>query len=152
MGWWSKELMGGDSPLDAKDAMYSICGVNEFPGDSHVDLSKEDFEKNMDEILNFCRGEENSPYYAHRAIAFQVLGVLMMKCGAPINDELKKEIIENSQTDYWAENDDERKEIVRNFEQTIEKYDGTPIEIKSKGLFEAIAEHLAAGNAVCKNC
>lgn len=144
MGWWSTDIMGGDSPLDAKDEIFGICGVEEF-GDDGRELTKEDFEKNMPQILEFLRGQENNDYYDEKAIGFQVLGVLMMKAGAPISPELKQEILDNSQTDSWAKEDMERGQIVENFHVAIEHYDGAPVIIKSKGLFEAIDEHLSQG-------
>ena len=125
MGWWSKDIMGGDSPLDAKDEIFNICEVDEFPGeDGHTDLTKEE-----------------------KAIAYQVLGVLMMKAGASISQELKNEIIENSKTDSWAVQDSERGAIVEKFHDTLSLYEGKhPIEIRSRGLFEALGEHIANGN------
>lgn len=147
MGWWSKDIMGGDSPLDMKDEIFGICEVDEFPeDDSIVSLKKSDFEKNEEKIIEFLRKQKNNPYYDERAIGFQVLGVLMMKAGATISEELKAEILENSKTDSWAKEDDERKAIVDNFHQALEQYNGTPVEIRSKGLFEVINDHLSSGN------
>lgn len=150
MGWWSKDIMGGDSPLDVEDAIYDICKVEKFPdeGDTGV-ITPKRFEKHWDEIIKFVRGEENNSYYDEHAIAFQVLGVMMMRVGAPISDDLKKEIIAASQTDAWAydpeHGDEERKAIVDGFHKAIEAYDGTPIVIKSRGLFEVIADRMSKG-------
>jgi len=120
MGWWSKDIMGGDSPLDAKDEIFGICEVDEFPDDdSRVSLKKSDFEKHMPKIMEFLRKEKNNDYYDNRAIGFQVLGVLMMKAGATISEELKAEILENSKTDSWAKEDLERKAIVNRVQFTL---------------------------------
>ena len=149
MGWWSKDIMGGDSPLDAKDEIFNICEVDEFndDDDGHTDLTKEDFANNMEKILEFVRDQENNDYYDEKAIGYQVLGVLMMKAGAPISQELKDEIIENSKTDSWAEQDSERGAIVKKFHDTLSLYEGKhSVEIRSKGLFEALDEHIANGN------
>jgi hypothetical protein len=149
MGWWSKDIMGGDSPLDAKDEIYGICGVDEF-GDGDDDnpgreIKREDIEAHLPEILEAFRKVKNNDYYDEAAIYFQVLGVLMMKTGTPISPELKQEILDKSQTDSWAKEDLERGEIVENFHVAIEKYDGTPIVIRSRGLFEAISDHIENG-------
>ncbi len=141
MGWWSKDIMGGDSPLDAKDEIYGICKVEEF-GDNGREITREDLEANLPRILEKFRGTE---YYSDRAISFQVLGVLMMKTGTPIPEELKAEILKNSSADEWASEDEERKQIVEGFHAAIESYDGTPIVIRSRGLFEVIIEHVASG-------
>ena len=148
MGWWSTDIMGGDSPLDVKDEIFEICEVEEFDdNDGHTDLTKEDLVNNLEKILEYIRKQENNDYYDERAIAFQVLGVLMMKAGAPISEELKAEILKNSKTDSWAQENEERAQIVNLFHQALEVYDGKhPIEIKSRGLFEVMAEHLNSGN------
>lgn len=31
MGWWSKDIMGGDTPLDWEDEFYGICEVEKWP-------------------------------------------------------------------------------------------------------------------------
>jgi hypothetical protein len=66
MGWWSKDIMGGDSPLDAKDEIYGICNVEEF-GDDGREITREDIEANLPEILEKFRGTENNEYYSDRA-------------------------------------------------------------------------------------
>jgi hypothetical protein len=144
MGWWSKDIMGGDTPLDAKDEIYGICNVEEF-GDEGRELVREDIEANLPKILERFRKAANNDYYSDRAIYFQILGVMMMKTGTPIPEELKIEILENSSTDEWAVEDEERKQIVEGFHTAIKAYDGTPIHIRSRGLFEVIAEHIESG-------
>ena len=48
MGWWSKDIMGGDSPLDVEGKIFEICNVEQFPEDDSVGkLTKKDFEKNL---------------------------------------------------------------------------------------------------------
>ena len=139
MGWWSKDIMGGDSPLDFEDEIYEICGVDKFPEDHDgiIELSKSVIETNLVEILEMLPEDDE--------IGFQVLGVLMMKSGAVMNDTLKALILFNSKHDEWAKQDSERQEIIDSFCKAIESYDGTPIVITSKGLFEVIAQHLEDG-------
>ncbi len=56
-------------------------------------------------------------------------------------------IFENSKTDSWAQENEERAQVVESFHNALEIYDGKhPIEIKSRGLFEVMAEHLNSGN------
>lgn len=148
MGWWSKDIMGGDSPLDVEGKIFEICNVEQFPEDDSVGkLTKKDFEKNLPTILEHLRKIENNPYYDEFAIGYQVLGVLMMKCGATIDEDLKIEIRSASETDSWAAEDDERREIVNNFHKALDSYDGTPIEIRSRGLFEVMAQHFSEGKS-----
>jgi len=54
MGWWSTDIMGGDSPLDVKDEIFEICEVEEFDdNDGHTDLTKEDLVNNLEKILEY---------------------------------------------------------------------------------------------------
>jgi hypothetical protein len=146
MGWWSKDIMGGDSPLDVKDEIYGICEVDEFPEDgSHKKISKADLEKHLPKILEFLRKQENNDYYDEKSIGFQVLGVMMMEAGAKISEDLKKEILEESAEDSWAKEDKERDVIVKNFEEALRTYIGKPVVIRSKGLFEVISEKISSG-------
>jgi hypothetical protein len=140
MGWWSTDIMGGDSPLDAKDEIFGICHVEEFPETgTQVSLTKEDISNNLPKILEYVRSQANNPYYDEKAIAYQVLGVLMMKAGAEISPELKTEILEASDTDSWSETNDDRARTVQNFHKAIEAYDNVnPVLITSRGLFETM--------------
>lgn len=136
--------MGGDAPLDAKDEIYSICGIKEFPENgTQAMISPQDFEKNMPAILEFLRSQENDEYYDNRTIGFQVLGVLMMRSGTPITEELKSEILMESEKDTWSTEDEERNQTVRGFEEALRSYTGEPIIIRSRGLFEVIGERLS---------
>jgi hypothetical protein len=148
MGWWSKDIMGGDSPLDMESIIYEACEVNQFPEEDEDggSLKPSHFEKHLPKILGLLRAQENNAYYDEHAIGFQVLGVLMMKAGAKIDEELKKEILRASSGDTWAQEDSERKTTVENFHQALEAYDGRPLEIRSRGLFEVIAEKLQSGD------
>jgi len=146
MGWWSTDIMGGDSPLDVKDEIFGICEVNEFPDEGPaVKLKAKDFEEKGPQILEMLRKLKNNQYYDDHAIGFQVLGVLMMEAGAPISEELKAEILEASGRDSWAASNIERGVKIESFQRAIREYDGTPRVIKSKGLFEVIGEHLDGG-------
>ena len=150
MGWWSKELMGGDTPMDFEDEIYGICKTEKYPenwkpGDGAVEITRESFEQNLPEIIEMLEKAENNDYYDEYAIGYQVLGIMMMGAGASIDEELKSKIIEASNTDGWAKVDEERKKYVDEFHSALMSYDGTPVVITAKGLFQTIAEHLADG-------
>ena len=145
MGWWSKDIMGGDAPLDFEDEIFKICNIERISGNSSK-LTKEHFEEHLSEILEMLRKQRNNQYYDRFAIGFQVLGVLMMSCGATITDELKTEIKTASETDTWANEDPERKEIINGFHKALNVYNGTPITFQSKGLFEVLTERISSGN------
>jgi len=135
MGWWSTDIMGGDTPLDFEDEIFDICGTEKFTDDYSVrnELTAESLEKNLPQILETLRN-------AADPVGFQVLGVLMMKAGATISPELKDEIVEMAKKDDWDE--EERVATIQNFCQAVETYDGTPVVINSRGLFEMMYNFL----------
>lgn len=139
MGWWSTDIMGGDTPLDFEDQFYDICKVNKYPEKGkRNNLSKEDLENNLTEIVNFL--DENR--WGENHIGGQVLAVLMMRAGASISDNLKAAMIEACEEDQWAKEDYERHETINGLISALNAYDGTPIEIRSRGLFEVMEEKL----------
>jgi hypothetical protein len=144
MGWWSTDIMGGDTPLDYKDAFFDICEVNEFPeDDSRVELTKEDLEQNLTQILQFL----NENKWGESSIGFQVLAVLMMKAGAKIDMPVKVRMLEAISTDEWAQEDEEREVAIKGLYEALSVYDGkTPIYIKSRGLFEVMFDKLGGQN------
>jgi hypothetical protein len=51
-------------------------------------------------------------------------------------------------TDEWASENEERREAVEGLHKALVAYDGsTPIVIKSRGLFEVMAEKLGTQNS-----
>ena len=146
MGWWSCDIMGGDSPLDIVDCIFQVAEGNE--DDLWINPENFDLEKLLKHV------KENWSFLLEgddRNIFFQVLGVLMMKSCVPIPDHLKKEMINAANKDEWAndpdENNEDRKEVLNNFIKTLNIYDGTkPIIINSKGLFEVMAEKMGVTN------
>ncbi len=145
MGWWSTDIMGGDTPLDWEDYFYSICNVEKFPEGSNgiAPLKKKDIEDNLGAIMAKIEGVNE---FYDKSIAYQVLTVLMMKAGAVIDDDMKKTFTEWIMKDEWAQEEEERMQAIRGLVDALAKYDSKrPVVIKSKGLFQVIAEHIADG-------
>lgn len=141
MGWWSTDIMGGDSPLDWEGDFYDVCGVDMWIGNKQKPLTKEILEKNISAMVSKV---ENEKYAEDRNIGFQVIGVLLMKSGSVIDPTLKKKITQACKDDEWAKEDDERKASVNSFMEKLKEYKGeTPVVIKSKGLFEVMAEKIS---------
>jgi hypothetical protein len=147
MGWWSKDIMGGDIPLDFEDLLYGLAKVEKFPEDvdgNTIGMADIPVKSLTHEVINaYIAYIEKDKY--EKEIGYQVLGVMMMKIGAPISKELKAKIIEAAQLDEWAMADTDRAFIMGQFIGILSAYEGTPIEIKSKGLFETMAEKLNEG-------
>lgn len=140
MGWWSKDIMGGDAPYDWEDEIYEICGAEMWPEGrtSKGKISPDQFTEHLEKIIVALRKSKDP-------IGYQVLGVLMMESGADMPEEVKSKIMQACHDDEWARRDPEREEKILELHDKVLKYDGTTVEIKSKGLFQAIAEHVSAG-------
>ena len=53
MGWWSTDIMGGDTPLDFEDEIFGICGVEKFPeSGGRADLTAENLTMHLSEIIS----------------------------------------------------------------------------------------------------
>jgi hypothetical protein len=139
MGWWSTDIMGGDSPLDFEDEIFDICNVNKFPeGGGMAKLTKEDLQPHLEEIIAMIEKSRSE-----KVIGYQVLAVLTMGAGCPVDESLKAKMVEACHLDDWSHENEEREIAVGGLLKALEAYDGkTPIKIKSRGLFEVMAEKL----------
>lgn len=148
MGWWSTDIMGGDTPLDIECFIYDILEVQQFVGDTKTGLTKEHFADPYEIIQKI--GQMDDGYWLKGDdgnIFYQVLGVLMMKAGAPIETALKAKMINAAHKDEWADEDEERKQRMSSFVDALNRYDGTePFVIKSAGLFDRINVGIITSN------
>jgi hypothetical protein len=144
MGWWSTDIMGGDTPLDYEDEFFDICEVEKFPeGGGTASLTKGDLESKLSDILRFL----NENQWGESNIGFQVLAVLMMKAGAEMSMPVKVRMLEAISSDEWAQENDERAIVINGLYEALKVYDGkTPIYIKSRGLFEVMFGKLGGQN------
>jgi len=140
MGWWSTDILGGDTPLDFEDTYYDICGVEKFPETGKMnELTKQDLETNLNKILDFLDADK----WGESNIGYQVLAVLMLKAGAHISGDLQDFMMQACENDEWAQEDTERKVATTGLFNALAAYDNQiPIEIRSRGLFEVMNEKL----------
>ena len=135
MGWWSTDIMGGDSPLDVEDAFFEIAQVQKFPMSGGIaTLSKEAVEKNMKAFI--AEVKRHADYQPE--IAWQVLAVAVLHSGAKLTKTVKTKMIDACDNDEWSLESRERRESVSSLKKALLQYTGTPIQINSKGLFEVI--------------
>jgi hypothetical protein len=88
-------------------------------------------------------------------IAVQVGAVIWLNSGADMSMAVKKIFIKAARNDVWANEGDEfdnaeRKAVMKNLEERIRGYTGTPILINSEGLFDVIAKKIEPPTATCK--
>jgi hypothetical protein len=143
MGWWSTGIMAGDSPLDWEDEIYNLCGVEKWQEDSDkmAKIPKSRLEANLTKITKVIERESGW----EKQIAYQVLGVMLMRSGCEISQKLKSSIVSAAEQDEWATEDGERKKSCGDFAKKVKAYEGKPTETPSKGLFEVFAEAIKGG-------
>lgn len=142
MGWWSKDIMGGDTPLDLEGDIFDICEVEQFPDDgTEVHLSRQTINSKLKEIQAMLDKQD----VEDRSIGYQVLAVLILEAGGKMIDQLKTTLIEAILTDPWAQEDPEREKKIYELIVAIQNSTGAPVKITSKGLFEVMAEKLGGG-------
>jgi hypothetical protein len=141
MGWWSTDILGGDTPLDFEDAIYGICETDKFPeGGGIASLTRQSIETSLGEIVSMIEDAGDDAN-----IGYQVLAVLMLKAGAAIPESLFSRMEDACHTDEWAQENEERRETVQGLLGALQAYDNsTPIVIRSRGLFEVIAQKLGS--------
>lgn len=146
MGWWSDDVMGGDTPLDLQSFIYDALDINQYPeGDEDISIPADAFD--YKKIVKYLKDREGNDYWLKGDtgnIFHQVLGIMMMESGAPINKTLKAKMIKAAKLDDWAcEGDEDRRDKMDSFISVLNQYDSsTPTKINSKGLMETIADTL----------
>jgi hypothetical protein len=154
MGWWSDDVMGGDTPLDIESFIYDAVGINKYPEDSDEEVRIPSDAFDYKKIVKFLKDRDGDDYWLKGDtgnIFHQVLGILMMESGAPINKTLKAKMIKAAQQDEWANEDggdEDRKDKMDAFITKVKNYDGTSTIIKSKGLMETMADAIMPENSL----
>jgi hypothetical protein len=74
-----------------------------------------------------------------------VLGYLMIKAGASMTDDTRSSILAAINDDGW--NVPERIQVMKDFKLLVEKYDGTPINLESETLWDALFKFIDKGES-----
>lgn len=95
----SPNIMAGDEQWDIEYKFIKICGLNikEYMENEKI-LNKNIFEKNFKNLIEFVESEKSH-------IAYQVLGVFILKTGSKLTNYLRKRIIESTRWIYDKENE-----------------------------------------------
>jgi hypothetical protein len=136
MGWWSTDIMGGDTPLDYRCEIYEMVGISDY-----YDVSREVKKEKLKSLIPLIENEtifKDDDYIP--VIGFQVLAVELMDNEVSISDKAKKVLIRNIKKDDW--NDKERIKTINALVDKVKNYTGERIIVKSKGLFEVINDKL----------
>lgn len=146
MGWWDEGIMGGDSPLDYRDAFEDVFGsTDEEFNEWRIEDGKEPIPFRVptsEETLQFIKSLGSS---SDDHIVRQVVGWLVIERGAPMSEELRVMILggiddEDPITEGW-EYPEKRIECLDDFRCIVEAYPaaGGKVEMPgSPGLFDKI--------------
>ena len=157
MGWWSEDIMGGDFPLDIVDFIedvfdiddenfiYPMVDMNDYVKDRSKDLINANTVQEIFRKVLVRAGDWIGDDGEDKNIFLQVYALIAMAVGADISDEDKElfiaSAVEEDDIEDWS-NPDARRKVLDNFKETVRAYDGTPVVVGSKGLFEAMGEAL----------
>lgn len=153
MGWWSTDILGGDSPLDWKASLYNKLDIPYFSEEQGIKthdgyglITPDDMNRTtQNNLIQYVLESTQESFDKwgecdSRSIGMQVLALMILKSGAKMTNKNKKELSKWIKLDEWATEDHERKNHIDELLYAIEKYDNTPMKYQGKGLFQKLAE------------
>jgi len=148
MGWWSTGIMGGDTPWDVAGTLEVELGVaKEDDYENHCghvpdqwnDIERENWRKAFNKV-SWAKLKKLVSFADE--VGIQVLGLMIMSCGAKITKQAEKDIVRACKMDEWAMDDWERREEMRRLKDMVIEYNNTPTTIPQKTLMDRFAEVL----------
>lgn len=151
MGWWSSTILGGDRPLDVLGDLARVCGIHfDMSGTRDDTLSGYPFERasverSLGAMVASVRGNK---FREDRAIAGQVLGVIILWTGAEAPEEVLTLCADCARDDDWMREEgtgsDRGGHIAALLVALGEHRPGRRASLDSEGLFEKMAQKMAA--------
>lgn len=158
MGWWSADILGGDTTYDGVAAVWDrALELGGHPdknyGDWVLDQEESSFDFDRD-ILRECFTPENvvKIFREFQAIErgwdvpviyTQILAAMLIGSGTPIPEEIKADMISMIASDDWATENQERAMYVLDLVRRVESHKGgDKHELPQKGLMETMGEFL----------
>lgn len=118
MGWWSDNVMGGDTPLDYLNEIAEICGLHITAGNPYR-FNKEILETNLERIaLNI---QNNKVFEDDNEIAWQVLGHLVIEHDVSLPEAIKGYILASFEWDVLSKKNTKRKNIMDSYIERLSK-------------------------------
>lgn len=150
MGWWSKTVLGGDTPLDILCEVEGVLDTQDLYPLEHLieaDIKRDNLKNKiesmgLDEIITKCqKGWSCLSSGDDEIILYQVVASVILATGANLSDAEKEKLAEYSKRDYWASEDEERKFMIDSLVNAINTYENKPLFEVTEGLFEQIFKH-----------
>lgn len=148
MGWWSSDVLGGDTPLDILAGIEDAAGVETgalYPLDTideparstlRVWCDSPAFEQTHND-LHAAYTRDDQP------IVTQVIAAVALAAGATIPEWLDLAARAAVADDVWAAHDEQRRRDLGHLTRALDTHQPpTPTILATTGLFEQIANHL----------
>jgi hypothetical protein len=140
MGWWDHGIMGGDTPYDVAGTLEDFLGVKLQNGhmcDCWTDKEQEVWRKAFNrKSWTKLKAKAIWASSGDEEVGVQVLGFMMMCCGAKLHNKAKNDIRNACLHDEWAQEDDQRKAIMFEMLDAVSRYNNEPMTITQHGLLE----------------
>jgi hypothetical protein len=140
MGWWSTDILGGDTPLDCLGIYEAKAGVPDiYPLETLPPEKAATLRKNIEaDDMAWLRLADDM--HCEHSVAVQVGALIAMTVGARLSAEYRLAAISAILEDEWAaEGEPARVRTINGFAKALARYTGTPTRIHSRSLFEAMA-------------
>jgi len=141
MGWWSVDILGGDTPLDYLGDISDMIGVESLCTESNIVGVKEKLAGLIPKVIDGTLFESDEYEYW---TGYQVLAVKLLEYGVSLDGNVKEILISHIEQDDWQ--DAERVKVIDSLISEIKKHDGEIVKINSRGLFEMLGEAIESGN------
>jgi hypothetical protein len=152
MGWWDTGIMGGDTPWDVAGLVSEALGLYDKEDDDDFGLMHmpEDWDDDNRTLVREAFGQVGVGEVAEellaaydgdldgQCVALEVLGLLVMSCGAGLPDEVRKMVLDACDADDWAAEDDERKAHIDAFRKLVVAYKGEPVRVEQDSLWDKL--------------
>ena len=130
MGWFGKNILDGDEPLDYLYNIAEVCGVpKNYEGDECDYITKESLEKNQTKIYNKFKKEDVG------ITAFQTLATQILRVGAKFEPLVYDKCVECLQKDEWAKSSIERNYHINFLLDKLKNYQNCPSEYEDVELY-----------------
>lgn len=144
MGWWSTDIMGGDTPYDIQgDFDHTFGDPIEDEDQCWATFSKPVSGVKMLEFI--ANTEKAYGAFSSPEVIGQVVGFIAIDNGWPMSQDFRKKVlasIDAEEVDGWTDNS-ERQQALDTFRTLVENYPskGSKVEMPhQKGLFEQLDE------------
>lgn len=149
MGWWSKTVLGGDTPMDYIGDLEHIAGLTDEDEDLTKKQVKAKITSNLIKLFAHAKKVDEDEDFHYKGIMPQVFGVLVCSYGVPITIGMKNFILEGIKNDEWSRTDKNRLRFMNHFKRQIKRYKLTGsqrgIQVASESLLDAINSDISEG-------